>query len=167
MAVVTDALTTPGLRSFSASLDIESAPEEAFALICSVEKWPVWLSFLRSAELAESSTQLTLGSEVVIRSSLPGEEAELYEVDAYIANYHLSLVGAFSTRRRLDFRIERKTTRSRLHVQLTYPAYGGRLGAIYDQWRHGRKFTAALEAALVHFRSLVEFRRDDGLLGDL
>jgi hypothetical protein len=167
MAVVTDAPTNPGLRSFSASLDIETAPEEAFALLCSVEKWPVWLSFLRSAELAGTPSKLTLGSEVIIRSSIPGEEAELYEVDAYIPNYHLSLVGAFSLRRRLDFRVERKTSRSKLHVKLTYPAYGGRMGAIFDHWRNARKLTTALENALTHFKSLVEYRTKDGILADL
>jgi uncharacterized membrane protein len=165
MAVVTDALTNPGLRSVSASLDIESPPEEAFALLCSVEKWPVWLSFLRSAKLVDA--QLALGSEVLIRSSIPGEAESLYEIDAYIANYHLSLVGAFSVRRRLDFRIERKTTRSKLHVKLMYPSYGGRFGAMFDRWRNGRKLCTALDDALVHFKGLVEYRRDDGLLGDL
>jgi hypothetical protein len=38
MAIVTDALAHPGLRSYSASLDIESPVEDAFALLCAVEK---------------------------------------------------------------------------------------------------------------------------------
>jgi uncharacterized membrane protein len=167
MAIVTDAHARPGLRSFSASLDIDTDAEDAFALLCSVEKWPVWLSFLRSAKLVEPSSPLGLGSEVLIRSTLPGEEEQLYEVDQYIANYHLSLVGAFSVRRQLDFRIERKTSRSKLHVKLTYPAYHGRLGAMMDQWKHGRKLDRALDDALTHFKGLVEYRRDDGLLADL
>ena len=76
----------------------------------------------------EAGQPLTLGSEVVIRSWLPGEEEELYEVDGLIANYRLSLVGAYSLRRRIDFRVERRTSCSRLHVRLAYPAYHGRLG---------------------------------------
>jgi uncharacterized membrane protein len=166
MAVVTESLAHPGLRAFSASLDVESPAEDAFALVCAVEKWPVWLSFLRSASLA-GGFPLALGSDVIVRSTLPGEPEQHYEVDAFITNYHLSLVGAYSVRRRLDFRVENRSSRSRLHVRLTYPAYHGRFGELMDRWRHGRRLSAALDDALVHFKGLVEYRRDDAILGDL
>ncbi|MGD0968925.1 MAG: hypothetical protein ABR949_11645 [Candidatus Aquilonibacter sp.] len=156
MAIVTDALAHPGLRSYSASLDIESPVEDAFALLCAVEKWPVWLPFLRSATLAEPASPLSVGTEVIVRSSLPRDEEQRYEVDQFITNFHLSLVGAYSVRRRLDFRIERKTSRAKLHVKLSYPAYGGRLGALMDAWRHGRRFERGLDDALVHFKGMVE-----------
>ncbi|MEO6836292.1 MAG: hypothetical protein ABI231_10370, partial [Candidatus Tumulicola sp.] len=69
--------------------------------------------------------------------------------------------------RRLDFRIERRTARSRGHVRLSYPAYYGRLGAVMDGWKHGRKLAAALDDALIHFKGLVEYRRNDAVLADL
>jgi uncharacterized membrane protein len=156
MAIVTDALAHRGLRSYSASLDIESPVEDAFALLCAVEKWPVWLPFLRSATLAEPASPLSVGTEVIVRSSLPRDEEQRYEVDQFITNFHLSLVGAYSVRRRLDFRIERKTSRAKLHVRLSYPAYGGRLGAMMDAWKHGRRFERGLDDALVHFKGMVE-----------
>jgi len=156
MAIVTDALAHPGLRSYSASLDIESPVEDAFALLCAVEKWPVWLPFLRSASLADPASPLSVGSEVIVRSSLPGDEEQTYEIDQFINNFHLSLVGLYSVRRRLDFRIERKTSRAKLHVKLSYPAYGGRLGALMDAWKHGRRFERGLDDALVHFKGMVE-----------
>jgi uncharacterized membrane protein len=166
MAIVTDALAHPGLRSYCASLDIDSPVEDAFALLCAVEKWPVWLSCIRSAQVADPASPLALGSEVVVRSILPGEEEQLYEVDQFIANYHLSLVGAFSVRRRIDFRIERKTSHARIHVKLTYPAYGGKVGAIMDSWKNGRKLERVLDDALVHFKGLVEYRSSDTALAD-
>jgi len=156
MAIVTDALARPGLRSYSASLDIETPVEEVFALLCAVEKWPVWLPFLRSANLADPASPLAVGAEVIVRSSLPGDAEQRYEVDQFITNFHLSLVGLYSVRRRLDFRIERKTTRARVHVRLSYPAYGGRLGAMMDAWRHGRRFERGLDEALVHFKGMLE-----------
>jgi uncharacterized membrane protein len=156
MAIVTDALSRPGLRSYSASLDIESPVEDAFALLCAVEKWPVWLPFLRSASLADPASPLSVGTEVVVRSSLPGDEEQLFEIDQFINNFHLSLVGLYSVRRRLDFRIERKTSRAKLHVKLSYPAYGGRLGALMDAWKHGRRLERGLDDALVHFKGMVE-----------
>jgi uncharacterized membrane protein len=156
MAIVTDAFARPGLRSYSASLDIESPVEDAFALLCAVEKWPVWLPFLRSATLADPASPLTMGTEIIVRSSLPGDEEQRYEVDQLISNFHLSLVGLYSVRRRLDFRIERKTSRAKLRMLLSYPAYGGRLGAWMDAWKHGRRLERGLDDALVHFKGMVE-----------
>lgn len=167
MAVASDPYTNSGRRPLYASLEVDSSAEEAFALLCAVEKWPVWLSFLRSARLARPNEPIGVGSEVVVRSSLVGEEEQLYEVDAFMTNYHLSLVGAYSVRRRLDFRIESRTSCSRVHVRLAYPAYHGRVGALVDDWRRGRKLAAALEDALVHFKGLVEYRRDEPVLADL
>jgi hypothetical protein len=165
MVVTNDALV-PGLQSHSASLDLDCSAEEAFALLCAVEKWPVWLSFVRSARRADSDGELRVGSEVVIRSWLPGDEEEFYEIDGLIGNYRLSLVGAYSLRRRLEFRIERRTTSSRLHVRLAYPAYHGRLGTFFDRWQHGRRVASALDDSLVHFKGLVEFKRDGAALAD-
>jgi uncharacterized membrane protein len=165
---MSEALEVRGLRSLSGSLDIETSAEDAFALLAEVEKWPVWLSFLRSARLVDPKRPLAVGSEVLLRSSIPGEEEQLYEIDALIGNYHLSLVGAYSVRRRIDFRIERKTSRAKIHVTVTYPAYHGRVGELIDRLRHGRKLSAALDHSLVLFRGMVEYHREpDACLADL
>lgn len=163
--VIADDVFAPGLPTHSSSLDVDCSAEEAFALLCAVEKWPVWLSFLRSARRV-SSEPLDAGSEVVIRSWLPGNEEELYEVDDLIANYRLSLVGAYSVRRRIDFRIERRTSCTRIHVRVAYPAYHGRLGLLLDRWQRGRRLASALDDSLVHFKGLVEYRRDAQVLAD-
>jgi len=165
MAILRDAV--PGIRTLSAAVDIQTAAEAAFSLLCAVEKWPVWLSFLRSAELIEAGEPLGIGSEVRVRSSVPGDPEQLFEIDHFITNYQLSLVGAFSVRRRMDFRLERKTTRCKLHARLEYPAYGGRLAVLYDGLRQGRKLGVQLEESLVHFKHLVEYDNSkDALLDD-
>jgi hypothetical protein len=145
-----------GMAILSASLEILSPVEDAFSLLCAVEKWPAWLSFVRSASPVNPRSRLAVGSEVIIRSSIPGEEEQIYEVDQLITNYHLSLVGAYSMRRRLDFRLERKTTRAKLHVKLAYPAYHGRIGEVIDHLRAGRKLDRLLDDALLHFKGMVE-----------
>ncbi len=156
-----------GTRSLTASVDLESPVEDVFTLLCSVEKWPVWLSFLRSARRVECDQPIGLGSEVVLRTQVPGEEEQLFEVDQFITNHHLSFVGAYSVRRRVDFRVERKTSLSRLHMRLSYPAYHGRFAALLDWWRRGRRMLAQLQVALTNFKGLVEYRRNDAALADL
>jgi uncharacterized membrane protein len=158
----------PGTKTLTAAIDIQAPAETTFELLCTVSKWPVWLSFLRSAELVSQDETVMVGTEVKVRSSVPGDPEQLFEVDHFISNYQLSLVGAYSTRRRIDFRLERKTTRCKLHARIEYPAYGGRLGALYDGIRAGRKLASQLDESLVHFKHLVEYSGNtkDELLAD-
>ncbi|HEX5275813.1 MAG TPA: hypothetical protein VFW34_11130 [Candidatus Rubrimentiphilum sp.] len=150
-----------------ASIEVQKPAESAFSLLCAVEKWPLWLPFLRTAKIHERSSVLQLGSEISVRSAIPGELEQLFEVDRFIQNHQVSLVGAYSTRRRLDFRLEAQSMRSRLHARLEYPSYGGRLGAIYDRFRSARKLTAQFQEAVVHFKHLAEYEAEkDALLAD-
>ena len=150
------------------SQDLASSPEAAFALVCEVEKWPVWLSPLRSARRLVESDPLEVGSQVAVRGTIPGDDEELYEVDQFLPGHIVSLVGAYSIRRRIDFRIERKTDRSKLVVRLDYPSYGGMLGALFDRVTSRRRLEGALADSLVHFKGLVEFKDcpQDALLAD-
>ena len=150
------------------SQDLASTPEAAFALICEVEKWPVWLSCLRSARRLDESAPFGRGSDVAIRGQLAGDEEELYEVDQFLEGHIVSLVGAYSLRRRIDFRIERKSRVSKLVVRVDYPSYGGAFGALIDRMTARRRLDRALSDSLVHFKGLVEYRDvpGDPLLAD-
>jgi uncharacterized membrane protein len=150
-----------------ASIDVQKPAESAFSLLCAVEKWPLWLPFLRTANLHDQGATLKLGSEITVRSAIPGEPDQLFEVDRFIQNHQVSLVGAYSTRRRLDFRLEGQSKRSRLHARLEYPSYGGRLGAMYARFRSARKLAAQFQEAVVHFKHLAEYETPkDALLAD-
>lgn len=150
-----------------ASIDVQTPAESAFSLLCAVEKWPLWLPFLRTASVANDGAKLGLGTEVFLRSAIPGDDEQIFEVDRFIQNHQVSLVGAFSTRRRIDFRLESQSSRSRLHAKLQYPAYGGRVGAFFERLRSGRKLHAQFEEAVVQFKHLVEYdNAKDALLAD-
>jgi uncharacterized membrane protein len=162
------ALSLPGSRStLVGSQTISTSAESAFALLCEVEKWPVWLSFLKSARLVDAGSAIGLGAEIAIRGAIPGDPEELYEVDQFLSGHVVSLVGAYSLRRRIDFRIESKSESSKLVVRVDYPAYGGSLGALVDRMTARRRLDRALGDSLVHFKGLVEFQSaPDELLAD-
>lgn len=166
MAVSSYTFDRPSERAIYRAQDVASPAATAFRRICEVEKWPVWLSFLRSARLTEPDVPFGAGSEVAIRSGLPGSEEELFEVDRFIEGHHVSLVGAYSCRWRLDFRVEQKSERSKVAVRLDYPTYGGALAALFDRLTRRRRLDSALGDSLLHFKGLVEFERPDGLLDD-
>jgi uncharacterized membrane protein len=167
MAVPTLAFDRPSGRALLRSQDVASPAATAFAAICDVEKWPVWLSFLTSARRTEPHLPFAVGSEIALRSTQLGDAGEqLFEVDRFIAGHHVSLVGAFSCRRRIDFRIEQKSERSKLVVRVDYPTYGGVTGALVDRFTRRRRLDAALADSLLHFKGLVEYGRDDDVLAD-
>jgi uncharacterized membrane protein len=167
MAMPSVSLDRPSPRALHRSQDVASPARTAFDLVCEVEKWPVWLSFLRSARRVEPGEPLAVGSEVAIRSNLPGEDEELFEVDRFILGHQLSLVGAYSVRRRIDIRIEQKSARSKLVVRVDYPTYGGVLGALVDRLTRRRKLDIALNESLIHFKGLCEFDQSpDAILDD-
>jgi len=166
MAVSTHIFDRPSERAIQRSQDIASPAATAFARICDVEKWPVWLSFLRSARLTEPARPFQAGCEVAIRSRLTGNDEELFEVDRFIPGHHVSLVGAFSCRLRIDFRVEQKSERSKVVVRLDYPTYGGIVAALVDRLTLRRHLDIALANSLLHLKGLVEFDRGDGVLAD-
>jgi hypothetical protein len=148
------------------SLDVATPAPAAFARICDVESWPVWLSFLTAARRLDPDSPLELGSEVGIRSQIPGEDEEFFEVDRFIDGHHVSLVGMYSCRRRLDLRVEQKSERSKIVVRLDYPTYGGVLASLYDRLTRRRRLQAALADSLTHFKGLVEYDKGAGVLDD-
>ncbi|MBV9103852.1 MAG: hypothetical protein JO060_09680, partial [Candidatus Eremiobacteraeota bacterium] len=80
------------LGALARSLDVATPAHETFARICEVEKWPVWLSFVKSARRLDTGP-IELGSEVALRGAIPGEPEELYEVDRFLNGHIMSLVG--------------------------------------------------------------------------
>ncbi|MDH2909123.1 MAG: hypothetical protein PXZ07_03305 [Candidatus Eremiobacteraeota bacterium] len=145
-----------GCAHFEAAVDLPAIPEEAFALLCAVEKWPAWLPLVRSAQRQLGAGPLALGDEVLLRLGEPRDEEQLFEVRRLVGNYCLTLVGAYSTRRRIDFRLERQSNRARLRVAWLYPTYHGAMGSALDHLLRGRAVAAMLDRATMQFRGLLE-----------
>lgn len=157
--VVSHVADGPPSHALHGSLELGSSPDAAFHFICEVEKWPLWLSFLRSARRVDPDPgPFGEGSEIALRGTIPGDVEEYYEVERYIAGHIVSLVGLYSTRRRIDFRIERKSQSARLVVRVDYPAYGGALGAFIDRLTARRRLASALDASLAQLKGLVDFK---------
>jgi uncharacterized membrane protein len=140
------------MAAMTESIDLDIPAPVAFELLNAVEKWPVWLSFLRSVR--------RVGDDVAIRSAIPGAEEELFEIERFVDGFMIGLVGAFSVRRRIDLRVEAKTARSKLVVRIDYPTYGGVVGAIVDRLTVRRKLEAQLADSLLHFKGMVEYQDD-------
>jgi len=139
-----------------ASEDLNVSAEIAFSRICSVQTWPVWLSFVKRAELDDHASVLSYSSDVILASDLSDGKEEVFEVEELIAPYLLTLVGAFSCRRRIQFRVESKGDISRVVVKIAYSTYGGLLRKYADHLTFRRKLHSSLSQSLQTFKGLVE-----------
>jgi uncharacterized membrane protein len=144
-----------GPQAIQSAIELESPSALAFSLLREAEKWPVWLSFLRTVHLVEPGP-LRLGSELLLRSAIPGESEELFEVERLLEGHILSLVGAYSLRRRLEFRVEAKSQTCRVVARMDYPTYGGALGALFDRLTVRPRLASDLDRSLEHFKGLAE-----------
>ena len=150
-----------------ASEEIVSDAGAAFALLCEVEKWPVWLSLVRRASRLDGDRPLSLGSEIVMVAPLLGRGEEIFVVERFLQGHLLHLESAYSCRRSWEFRIERKGSKTRLTAALAYATYGGQLGAQLDRFTRRRTAERELGASVVHFKGLVEFENHpDRVLAD-
>ncbi|TAM56370.1 hypothetical protein EPN52_14780 [bacterium] len=150
-----------------ASEEIVSDAGAAFALLCEVEKWPVWLSLARSVRRVDGERALGPGSEIAMQAPRLGAREELFVVERFLQGHLLYLESAYSCRRSWEFRIERKGARARLVATLAYPTYGGWLGAQAERLLHRHGVERELQASVVHFKGLVEFENHpDRVLAD-
>lgn len=145
-----------------ASEEIVADAGAAFALLCEVEKWPVWLALARSARRVDGEAPLAVGSEIAMHVPLLDRDEELFVVERLIIGHLLRLESAYSCRRSWEFRIERKGAKARITVDLAYPSYGGWFGAQLDRLFRRRKAGAQLAASVMHFKGLVEFENHPG-----
>jgi hypothetical protein len=139
-----------------ASENLSVSAEIAFSRICSIQTWPVWLSFVRRAEFDGYPGLLTQASDIVLASDLSAGMEEVFEVEELIEPYLLTLVGAFSCRRRIQFRVDRKDDVSRLTVRIAYSRQGGLLQGFVARFLSRRKLNGLLAQSLQTFKSLVE-----------
>lgn len=139
-----------------ATEDLNVSADIAFSRICSIQTWPVWLSFVKRAELEDRASRLTHDSDIILSSDLSDGQEEVFEVEELIEPYLLTLVGAFSCRRRIQFRVETKDSISRVIVKIALPAYGGIVRRYTDGFMFRRKLHASLTQSLQTFKGLVE-----------
>jgi hypothetical protein len=147
----------PGMAAnLVVSEDVDVSPDVAFARLCAVETWPVWFSIVKRAQMHATNLPLLVGQDVSLWSELNNGREEVYEVEDLISPSTLTFVGAFSCRRRIDFRIERRGEFSRIVICLTYPIYGGIFAKSLDRITLQRRILSALSHSLETLKGLVE-----------
>lgn len=150
----------------SCQSDIRAPAEAVFASVCDLERWPAWFGPVVSA-VCEDARPLGVGARVCLcLADGRRRRQEEFEVTRFIRNAFLSLEAAYSAARRIDFRVERRGSSTRLGCMVGYPVFGGAVPALYHHAVGRRRLRRAVHESLVRIRHIIEEEWAPGRGGD-
>ena len=146
-------------------IDVSVPAESAFSFIADISRWPVWMSSVVCAEHPQS-LPLALREEVLLcLQAGKKRRQETFEVTRFVANAFLSLEGAYSAARRIDFRFEQRGPSTRIAYAIGYPVFG--LAAAWiDGALRRRRVRSELRESLQRLKGLLEERGESEALGE-
>lgn len=145
--------------------DIAAPAEKAFALVTDISRWPVWFSPVVSAQHPES-LPVALDEELLVCLHCGRRRwHESFEVTRFVRNAFLSLEGAFSAARRIDFRFEQRAGHTRVACAIGYRVFGV-VPSIVDAAFNRQRVKRELRDSLVHLKGLLEHQVETDKAGD-
>lgn len=146
-------------------VDIAAPAERAFDFVADISRWPVWFSPVVSAQHPES-LPVALDEELLLCLHCGRRRwHESFEVTRFVRNAFLSLEGAFSAARRIDFRFEQRAAHTRIACTIGYPVFGI-VPAIVDAAIGRHRVKRELRDSLAHLKGLLEHQVEPGMAGD-
>ena len=137
-------------------IDVSVNAERAFSAVVDIARWPVWFSSVVCAQHPEA-LPVALGEELsVCLNAGKRRWRETFEVSRFVRNAFLSLEGAFSAARRIDFRFEQRGPLTRIASSIGYRVFGGPLATAFDAAFKRRRVRADLRESLLRLKSLLE-----------
>jgi hypothetical protein len=139
----------------SNSIDVGVPVGRVFDFTTDVTRWPLWLSFVVSAQ--RDQREMRLGEEMHLCLSEGRDRCqEDFELTRYVHNAFFWLEGALSAARRIELRFEQRAERTRVAMTIGYPVFGGWFGRALDSIGRRRRLQSALTDSLVHLKSVLE-----------
>jgi hypothetical protein len=150
----------------SDQIDVGVPAERAFACIADISRWPVWFNSVVCAQHPES-LPVAMGEELLLcLHSGRRRWQENFEVTRFVPPAFLSLEGAFSAARRIDFRFIQRPTITRIACTIGYPVFGGFLSTLADAAFKRRRVRADLRESLLRLKGMLEEQAESYTLGD-
>lgn len=140
----------------SEHIDLECTAKSAFEFAADPGRWPLWLSFVVSADPV-ADAPLGVGSELrVCMGAGNKRHPETFEIVRLVRNAFLSLEGELARSRRLDFRFEQRGRTARVAVGVGYPVYGGPWRGWLDAMFRRPSLARELRLSLQRLRAAIE-----------
>ena len=143
----------------SECVDVALPVSRVFGFVSDVARWPVWISFVVSAQCdgAPAHAELAMDQELQVCMQRGKRRwQETFDVIRFVPNAFVWLEGSLSAARRIEFRFEQRRSGTRVHCAVGYPVYGGMLGRLRDVLftRHG--VTRDVQSSMLQLKSVLE-----------
>ena len=137
-------------------VDVAVPVESVFAFVTDIARWPVWISSVVCAEHPQSRPAALDEEFLLCLSAGRKRWHETFEVKRFVRNAFLSLEGAYSAARRIDFRFEQRGAMTRVGCSMGYPLFGGFVSACIDRAFRRRRVRHELRDSLTRLKGLLE-----------
>lgn len=149
----------------SKSVDVELPVGRVFGFVADIERWPVWLSFVVSAQQRAAPPQRRI--EPAQRKLAVDEEIQIcmqrgkrrwhetFDVIRFVPNAFVWLEGSLSASRRIEFRFEQRRDGTRVHCAVGYPVFG-LAGRLSDALFTRRGVSHDLHHSMMHLKTVLE-----------
>jgi uncharacterized membrane protein len=147
-------------------VDVAVPVENAFEFVTDISRWPVWISSVVCAQHPQS-LPVAMDEELLLCLHTGRRRwHETFEVTRFVHNAFLSLEGAFSAARRIDFRFEQRGSFTRVGCAMGYPVFGGFVSAWIDRAFRRRRVRRELRDSLMRLKGLLEERVESMAVGE-
>ena len=147
-------------------VDVAVPVENVFSFVTDISRWPVWISSIVSAQHPESKP-VALDEELLLCMHAGKKRwHEHFEVTRFVRNAFLSLEGAYSAARRIDFRFEQRGKHTRVACAIGYPLFGGVVARLLDGMSRRRRVSRELRDSLSRLKGLLEERVESASIDD-
>jgi hypothetical protein len=147
-------------------VDVAVPVENAFAFVTDISRWPVWISSVVCAQHPQSGPVAVDEEFLLCLHAGRKRWHETFEVTRLVQNAFLSLEGAFSAARRIDFRFEQRGSVTRVACSMGYPLFGGFVSAWIDRAFRRRRVRHELRDSLQRLKGLLEERVESTAVGE-
>ena len=147
-------------------VDVSVPVENAFAFVTDISRWPVWITSIVSAQHPQAKPVAV--DEELLLCLHAGKKRwhEHFEVTRLVRNAFLSLEGAYSAARRIDFRFEQRGKQTRIACAIGYPLFGGFVTRWLDAISRRRRVRRELRDSLSRLKGLLEERVESPTVDD-
>ena len=147
-------------------VDVAVPADRVYGFAVDISRWPLWFSPVVCAQHPDGS-DLALKEELLLCLHAGRRRwHERFEVTRLVRNAFLSLEGAYSAARRIDFRFEQRGAQTRVACSIGYRVFGGAFAGMVDAVFRRPRVRNEVRDSLHRLKGLLEERAEQFAIGE-
>ena len=147
-------------------VDVAVPADHVYRFAVDISRWPLWFSPVVCAQHPDGC-DLAVNAELLLCLHAGRRRwQERFEVTRLVRNAFLSLEGAYSAARRIDFRFEQRGAQTRVACSIGYRVFGGAFAGLLDAVFRRPRVRTEVRDSLHRLKGLLEERAEQFAIDD-